>query len=310
MKFITAHAGLAPRPRSSRYSAITLSTNSSTAGPPCVFNRRFKFGAQLQLHGGPPWPVIFRTSGSYRAACPLFGAKGVSLFCHEWPAIAELRWSCSALAMRFPFLVRLPVLPGTIFPQAFAQTPAFTSMEVVSAGSYAQPISPGSIAAIFGSNLATAPLSALGSQLSTSLGGVSVTVNGVKAPLFFVSPGQINFQVPSSTLTRNGTSTIVVSTSAGSSLPVPVPLYASGPGAFTSDGSGCGQAAALNIASDGWASVNSPSNSAAPGDYVSIFGTGFGAPVGAVPDGAGSGGPDSLSVEPGVEIARRVLTGL
>src|SRR5277367_1480693 len=105
--------------------------------------------------------------------------------------------------MRFPFLVCVPLLLAAVSPKALAQTPAFTPAGVVSAASYAQPISPGSIAAIFGSNLATAPLSALGSQLSTTLGGVSVTVNGVKAPLFFVSPGQINFQVPSSTLTQN-----------------------------------------------------------------------------------------------------------
>jgi hypothetical protein len=74
----------------------------------------------------------------------------------------------------------------------------------------------GSIASIFGSNLAISPRVADGSSLPFELGGTSVSVNGVAAPLFFVSPTQINFQVPTS-----GTSiaAIIVSTAAGQSDP-------------------------------------------------------------------------------------------
>ena len=58
------------------------------------------------------------------------------------------------------------------------------------------------------------------------------------------------------------------------------------PGVFTADATGCGQAAVLNINPAGTVSLNSPSNSAQAGDYLAIFGTGFGQPVSPVTDGA------------------------
>ncbi len=54
----------------------------------------------------------------------------------------------------------------------------------------------GTIAAVFGEFLAGSLASAPGAPLPTTLGGVRVLVNGTAAPLYFVSPGQINFQVP------------------------------------------------------------------------------------------------------------------
>jgi len=127
------------------------------------------------------------------------------------------------------------------------------------------------------------------------LAGTSVTINGIQAPLFFVSPGQINFQVPSSVpFLYSGFSTaeVVVTTAAGSSAPVEVPLNQTSPAVFTTDASGCGQAVALNVAPDGAYSVNSPLNSAAQGDYIALFGNGFGTaeyaqpPDGVPPSGA------------------------
>jgi len=49
---------------------------------------------------------------------------------------------------------------------------------------------------IFGLNLADAAASAAGAPYPTVIGETSVTFNGVAAPLFYVSPGQINAQAP------------------------------------------------------------------------------------------------------------------
>lgn len=188
-----------------------------------------------------------------------------------------------------------------VFPQA----PQVTPGGVVNAASYAQPISPGSAVSIFGTNLASAEATASGSSLPTELGGTSVSINGVKAPLFYVSPRQINLQFPSSLDYSNYTLTqvtVVVTTAAGASDPVHVPLYAGSPAAFTIGSTGCGRAAALNVARGGSVSLNSPSNSAAPGDYVSLFATGLGLPGISIPDGTFSTGPDRLQIEPGVWI--------
>jgi uncharacterized protein (TIGR03437 family) len=68
---------------------------------------------------------------------------------------------------------------------------------------------------IFGSYFATSPASASSVPLPLSLGGVSVVINGVTAPLFYVSSNQLNVQVPFETapgqahvtVTANGLST-------------------------------------------------------------------------------------------------------
>ncbi|HXJ37678.1 MAG TPA: hypothetical protein VNH18_00295, partial [Bryobacteraceae bacterium] len=67
---------------------------------------------------------------------------------------------------------------------------------------------------------------------------------------------------------------------------------------FSADASGCGLAAALNIRPDGTVSRNSPSNSAAPGDYVALFGTGFGLAAQQPPDGVAATGASALRSVP------------
>jgi uncharacterized protein (TIGR03437 family) len=57
-------------------------------------------------------------------------------------------------------------------------------------------VAPGSLITIFGSNLANAALSATAVQPPRSLGGVTLSINGIPAPLLYVSAGQINAQVP------------------------------------------------------------------------------------------------------------------
>jgi uncharacterized protein (TIGR03437 family) len=204
----------------------------------------------------------------------------------------------------------LLAIAATALSQAL---PQFTSAGVVNAASYAQPISPGSIVSIFGTNLANSTATASGIPLPKELGGTSVTVNGIKALLTFVSQNQINLQVPSSvqwSYTDYTQAAIVVTTSAGASSPAQVPLFQTGPSLFSTDGSGCGQAAAWNVGADGKVSVNSRSNSAAPGDFVSLYGIGFGQPNAPVMDGVFLGYGDSFQIGPGVVLDDQPLPSL
>jgi hypothetical protein len=57
-------------------------------------------------------------------------------------------------------------------------------------------LAPGSIVQIYGSNLSQQTAAAVSVPLSTALGGSSVLIGGIAAPLYYVSPGQINAQVP------------------------------------------------------------------------------------------------------------------
>jgi uncharacterized protein (TIGR03437 family) len=182
---------------------------------------------------------------------------------------------------------------------ALSQLPQVTSNGVVSAASWSSPVAPGQLISIFGTNLATTPQMA-GAPLPLTLAGTSVTINGITAPLAFVSPTQINAQVPSSLTITNWdvvTAKVVVSTPAGSGAPANLALTAANPGIFTAGASGCGQAAALNV-TPGLVSVNSPWNSAAPGDYIALFGTGLGLIAQAPPDGAAASVPAPLPSMP------------
>jgi uncharacterized protein (TIGR03437 family) len=93
---------------------------------------------------------------------------------------------------------------------AAAGQPLILSGGVVNAANgAAEAVSGGDIVAIYGNQLAPTGTAATNAStpLAKTLGGVQVLVNGTPAPLFFVSPGQINFQVP---YTVNGTATVQV----------------------------------------------------------------------------------------------------
>ena len=82
------------------------------------------------------------------------------------------------------------------------------AVATVSAASYQSLLSPDSIAAAYGTGLATQFATATSLPLPTNLGGTTVRVNDVLARLLFVSPTQINFVIPSETAT--GTARVVV----------------------------------------------------------------------------------------------------
>src|ERR1019366_7116360 len=63
----------------------------------------------------------------------------------------------------------------------------------------AAPVAPGQLLTIFGTNIgpaAPAVYDPNSASLPTTLGGVSVVVNGVAAPMIYASAGQINFLAP------------------------------------------------------------------------------------------------------------------
>jgi uncharacterized protein (TIGR03437 family) len=152
---------------------------------------------------------------------------------------------------------------------------------VANAASFAQRVSPGALASIFGTNFGTATvqgdLGLLTNALPTSLSGVSVSVNGTPAPLLFVSPGQINFQMPWKTQT--GTASVAVMINGGPSNTIEVPVQTAAPGLFVqADGSAIVQNAADF-------SLNGNDHPAAPGSTIIAYLTGSGAVDPAVADG-------------------------
>ena len=105
--------------------------------------------------------------------------------------------------------------------------PTIASGGIGNAFSYATQISPGAAAVIYGTGFGTATATST-TPLPTNAGGVTVTVNGVQAPLYYVSPGQVDFQVPWSTGT--GTASVVVAVNGLASGAASVQAVTAGPG--------------------------------------------------------------------------------
>ncbi|MGH9768999.1 MAG: SMP-30/gluconolactonase/LRE family protein, partial [Blastocatellia bacterium] len=119
----------------------------------------------------------------------------------------------------------------------------------VSAACYrGDPLARGTITALFGSGLATATQAAMALPLPTSIAGTSVKITdgaGVEqnAPLFYVSPLQINYQLPDNVAV--GGATVTVTTGAGNVFTGAVQIANVAPCLFSINGDGQGVAAAL-----------------------------------------------------------------
>jgi uncharacterized protein (TIGR03437 family) len=113
-----------------------------------------------------------------------------------------------------------------------------------------------SIVAAFGSDLANATVAATALPLPTTLAGTTVRIkdgSGVEqlAPLFFVSPGQVNYLVPRGTAT--GLATVTIRNANGKAAVEDTQVLTIAPGVFTanSDGRGAPAALALRVRADG-----------------------------------------------------------
>ena len=123
-------------------------------------------------------------------------------------------------------------------------------LAIVSAASYLTAVATESIAAVFGSGLATGTCVANTRPLPTTLCGVTVRLrNGagseIPAPLFFVSPAQINYQIPPSIVA--GQASVTVTTSNGAALNGVLNINLVAPGLFAANANGQGVAAAVAL---------------------------------------------------------------
>ncbi|HEY1342504.1 MAG TPA: IPT/TIG domain-containing protein [Bryobacteraceae bacterium] len=163
---------------------------------------------------------------------------------------------------------------------AAPQPAIFALNGVVHGASYQPTVAAGSWASIFGANLASGARTwdpateIVGGKLPVSLDGVSVTVNDRPAAVYYISPAQLNVEIPSDI---SGTAKVTV-TRGSASASTSIDVQARQPGFFLfaknyvaavrPDGSYVGPSNLL----DGV--VTTP---ARPGEQILLFGTGFGA---------------------------------
>jgi uncharacterized protein (TIGR03437 family) len=174
-------------------------------------------------------------------------------------------------------------------------------------------LAPGSIISIYGNNMAngTYPGTLTNGSLPTNLGGTSVVIAGQSAPLFYVSPGQINAQVPltdASGAPLQGTpQAYVMNTTnplASLSDSETTTIATSGPGIFALNQGGTGQGAVQIANTSTFAAPTgsisgSTSRPAVRGtDFISIFCTGLGAVSNPPPTGTPATGSGSTTILP------------
>jgi uncharacterized protein (TIGR03437 family) len=166
--------------------------------------------------------------------------------------------------------------------------PNLLASGVQSGASYLPGVVPGSWLAIKGANLSTIASdtwanSIVAGALPTTLDGVSVSIGGLPASIYYVSPGQINVIAPN---LSPGATTLTVTTPAGTTMPVTVNVASAAPAFFLWPGN---QAVATRtdgsfVAKPG-TFAGAATTAAHPGDIVILWGTGFGATTPPAPQG-------------------------
>jgi len=174
--------------------------------------------------------IIGSRSNSILAAAPREGFNGLI------DEVAFYNRALSASEIRSIFIA------GSLGKCNVANTSAASFREA--------PLASESIAASFGTGLATATQSATVLPLPTSLAGTTVNVRdsaGTErlAPLFFVSSSQINYQIPAGTAT--GTAGVAITSGNGAVSQGTVQIEAVSPGLFAANSDGQGVAAAVVV---------------------------------------------------------------
>jgi uncharacterized protein (TIGR03437 family) len=159
---------------------------------------------------------------------------------------------------------------------AGAQRPLVARSGAFNAASY-QPgvVAPGEIVTLFGIGVgpvqAAGPSIIGGRRFDVQAGNTRILFDGTPAPVVYVSSSQVSAIVPYSVAGQTYTN-VSIEVSGAASDPIAVSVTDAAPGLFTRDGSGKGQAAALNRDY----SVNSSTKPASAGSVIMLFATGEG----------------------------------
>jgi uncharacterized protein (TIGR03437 family) len=179
--------------------------------------------------------------------------------------------------------LQLPVGSGTITATYNGTSSASVTVSVTASGSgstavpqiagltngasFKQAFAPGETLSVFGSNLSPVTQSASSVPLPLSTSGVAVLVNGIAAPLYYVSSGQLNVQIPYEI--APGSTAVVSINNNGHVTTQSIQVAAAAPGIFTTS-----------------AGVLVPTASAPLGQEIAFYITGAGAVSPAIADGA------------------------
>jgi len=189
----------------------------------------------------------------------------------------------------------------TIPPEPSGPTPTISDGGVVNHASFA-PMAPGSIAAIIGTDLNDGSMIAFSNfgedgKLLTALGGASVRINGIAAPIMYSFSGQLGVQIPFQ-LEGEASASVEVTVDGHTSEPRTIFVDSAAPGIFTLNQAGSGQGTVL-IANSGILAApavsiaGQSSRPAQRGESITIYCTGLGTVDPPVETGAPAGASET-----------------
>jgi len=152
-------------------------------------------------------------------------------------------------------------------------------------------LAPGELITLFGTGLSSATMTTQGGQaFPLALGGVSVTIDNISCPIYYVSPTQMSVIVPYEVASnKTGLANIQVTNNTVTSNVVQMYLTDAAPGSFSLGQDGIGLAAARDAVTGAAITATNP---AQPGEYLALYMTGLGPVTPAIADGAfGPAGP-------------------
>jgi uncharacterized protein (TIGR03437 family) len=161
---------------------------------------------------------------------------------------------------------------------------------LANSASFRQAFAPGMVLTIFGSNLADSTWIAPSVPLAIQAAGVGVTIGTVAAPLYYVSPGQLNVQIPYET-PLNQPVTLTINNN-GRTASTTLTVAAAAPGVFT-DGNG----------------AIVPAATVPRGGTLTLYLTGAGAVSPAIPTGAAPAAGTPVAQLPAPVQATKVSIG-
>ena len=242
--------------KGSAKSAVTMTVTSSLSGIPltgsAALTATLSGGATVTPTGTVTWTLAGLALGS--AALTGTAGKSTATLTVQGSALSSGSLSISAV---YSGDATYAAAAGTVSLTVAASVP-LTVSGFTNAASFKQTYAPGMILAIFGTGLAGGIQSAPFVPLPTQLNGVMVTINGLLCPLYFVSPTQLNVQIPYSVPV--GSALLKVSYN-GQSASLPFNVTAAAPGIFM----------------DALTSAPVPNETAKRGDTITLFVTGDGA---------------------------------
>jgi uncharacterized protein (TIGR03437 family) len=187
----------------------------------------------------------------------------------------------------------------TLLGTSYPATPAPQIDAVISAADGSAAVAPGGLVSIYGQNMSGANFAASQVPLTTGLGNSCIGVNGSPIPLLYVSPGQINAQLPFNT---SGNATLTIHTPGGLSNNFPLTVQPAAPSIFVTN-SGTGTLGLVVRNTNG--QVVTPTNPIHPKDGITIYLTGMGQTSPAIPAGAAAPSDplSRVSRQPSITIA-------